>query len=746
MANTADTSVIQRLIGQTRRRIRTQWALEGATIATIGAAALALVAVVSMRRDWLATNIGTAMLVLAGVIVLGGAVIKSTRALNAERVARRIDRASNLADRLSTAIAFEDVLSGKRPPVSDEQTEAMMQLAIKDGVRAAARADIHAAAPFVMPEALPVAAGCIGVVMLAWLAIPAVIWAAPHVTGVTPDHATAGQVVTITGSALTRGLRSTHEVQEAGGSRTTPLVPADGNVALGTLAKSQPVKIIDWTKTAITVELPRDAKLGDQQLLVYIATTRIGMTNLTIVSSKDQSFHKEGAVELSPDEQAYIKALLAELHDAAIRDTVPELEDFTKAIEKALAQAENGEISKEQLLDDLAKAEDALAKNNEPKQDEIDKQLDAVANELGKEAITKDIADALKKKELQKAKEELEKLAEKLATKQLDDKQKEDLQKKLDQVAKLMAKQDKQDQDKGQKQQDKVKDEIRRLEKQKQEAKNEQQRQESERRLEDKQRELQKLQKDQEEKNQSDQRRAVKRLQKDMEKAAENLQKPQKDPDQKDDQDAKEQQEQHEKQASENLKDAARETGKVDQDQRKQATQKKMSSQMDDLREAMRRAKQKSNKGPNDPFNKNGKNQDFISRARGGKGQGQGQGQGGAWKPGQDQDQGQDPGGDSWGTGHDDNLTAGETHKSGNDKDQDLQGQQGDKGGSTRETILSAAQKGFAGVGYKKVYADYQKAEEAVMRNEKIPSSYKYYVKRYFANIHPNMAAQDAPK
>ena len=32
------------------------------------------------------------------------------------------------------------------------------------------------------------------------------------------------------------------------------------------------------------------------------------------------------------------------------------------------------------------------------------------------------------------------------------------------------------------------------------------------------------------------------------------------------------------------------------------------------------------------------------------------------------------------------------------------------------------------------------------MRNEKLPSSYKYYVKRYFANIHPNMAAPDAPK
>ena len=64
----------------------------------------------------------------------------------------------------------------------------------------------------------------------------------------------------------------------------------------------------------------------------------------------------------------------------------------------------------------------------------------------------------------------------------------------------------------------------------------------------------------------------------------------------------------------------------------------------------------------------------------------------------------------------------------------------------TRQQLVAAAarvfaQKGFAGVGYKKVYADYQRIVEEVMRTEKLPSSYKYYVKRYFANIHPNMAA-----
>jgi len=229
-----------------------------------------------------------------------------------------------------------------------------------------------------------------------------------------------------------------------------------------------------------------------------------------------------------------------------------------------------------------------------------------------------------------------------------------------------------------------------------------------------------------------------------MQQAAENLaQKPQN----------QQQQQQQNQQASQKLKDVARETGRVDQDQRKQATQKKMSSQMDDLREAMRRAKQKGNKGNQDPFGKQGKNQDFAQRARGQKGQGQawkpgqgqqpGQGQG-KGKPGQGQGgQGQQPGGKEWGTGHDDNLTGDPTQKTGNEKDQQLQGNQNSGGQSTRETILAAAQKGFASTQYKKVYANYEKIVEDVMRNEKLPSSYKYYVKRYFAKIHPKM--EEAP-
>src|SRR5262249_59062197 len=98
-----------------------------------------------------------------------------------------------------------------------------------------------------------------------------------------------------------------------------------------------------------------------------------------------------------------------------------------------------------------------------------------------------------------------------------------------------------------------------------------------------------------------------------------------------------------------------------------------------------------------------------------------------------------------WGIGHDENLTGDATDKSGDTKDQSLQGAQGKDGGGTRETILAAAQKGFANQHYRDVYGKYHQIVEEVMRTEKLPSSYKYYGKRYFAKIHPNIAKTDSP-
>jgi hypothetical protein len=713
MAQPIDTTAIQRLVSRARRRIRLQWAFEGAATAVLVSAPVQAAAIFATGCEWIDPMLGAVIVAVARLLIIAAAVLSAARRLDDELVARRIDRVSGLSDRLSTAIAFQHAPSAG----VDATTRDLMDAAIRDGVQAAPRANVEASTPFAWPRDLGPAFGMIALVVIAMVLPPCVQAIEPRIVRAEPAFGPPG----------------THAKIE-----TENVSPVPGNVFLGSAEHARPITVLDWTPTSIEVKIPDDAQLGDDQLIVFAAGRELGATGFKVVDKRDIRYHREDSVALDPDEKAYVESILAELHDVAKRDQVPELEDFAKKLEQLLAKAENGEITKEQLLDALAKAEDALNKNAEPNQADVDKQLADMGKQLATDPVTKDLGEALQKQDLEKAKQELEKLADKLEKNELTPQQKEQLAKKLDQVAKQMEKQDEQQQKQESKQEQQLQQQIQQLEKQAKDAKTDQQKQELERRLEDKKRELSKLQKDQEQKDQSDQRRALKRLQKDMEKAAENLDKPQKDPgDQQD----------SEQQASQKLKDAARETGKVDSDKRKQASQKKTSSQMDDLREALQRAKQKGNKGPQDPFNKQGKNSDFAQRARGQK---SGQGQGQSWKPGQGQGgQGQgsgqgsgaQQGGDTWGVGHDDNLEGDPTGKAGNTKDADVQGVSGNRGGSTRETILSAAQKGFASQGYHKVYADYQRIVEEVMRTEKLPSSYKYYVKRYFAKIHPSMRA-----
>jgi hypothetical protein len=721
MPQLVDTSAIAQIVARARRRIRVQRALEGATTATVVAAALALIGVFAMRVELVGPTTGLLLVACAGGSIIAGAVLSACRRLDDEVVARRLDRASGLADRLSTAIAFDRELRVGREGDDDQERRNLMLAAIRDGTRAAPRANLRAATPFALPRDTRAAIGFLAISALAaGLAVPRVD-REPRLVRAKPDHAPPDSVVTVEGERLA-------------------VVDA---VVLGTLASSRPITIVTGDDVHVVVHVPDSAPIGDTQLIAYAHGRMVGAVAFTVVDKKDPRYHKADSVELEPDEKTYVEAILAELRQVAKRDDVPELDDFAKNIEALLTQAENGEITKEQLLDALSKAEDALNKQNDPNPSEVDHQLADMGKQLSEDPVTKPLGDALQKHDLERAQQELEKLADKLDKQELSEQQQQALAKKLDQVAKQMQKQDDQKDKQQSAQQQKVEDQIRRLEQQKQQAKNDQERQDVERRLDDKKRELQKQQKDQQDKRESDQRRAVKRLEKDMEKAAENLEKPQNQPGDKQDE------EQGAQQASQKLKDAARETGRVDRDQRKQASQKRTSSQMEELREALRRAKQKGNKGPQDPFNRQGKNEDFIARARGQ------QGQSGAWKPGQQgqgqqqgagqQGSGAQQGGKEWGVGHDPNLTGDPTQKTGNDKDQQLQGKVGDQGNSTRETILSAAQKGFASVGYSKVYADYQRIVEEVMRTEKLPSSYKYYVKRYFAKIHPSMTGAENP-
>ncbi len=117
-----------------------------------------------------------------------------------------------------------------------------------------------------------------------------------------------------------------------------------------------------------------------------------------------------------------------------------------------------------------------------------------------------------------------------------------------------------------------------------------------------------------------------------------------------------------------------------------------------------------------------------------GQGQGQGSGQGQGDTPG---GQGAGQGGKSWGTGHDDKVAGAKSELKGHTKDVTAAAADTGQGTASSQVIYGAAQRGFVGRGYKKVYTDYQTVAEQVMNQDKIPPGYRFYVQRYFQLIRP---------
>src|SRR5690606_20963218 len=133
-----------------------------------------------------------------------GALVSAARRLDDEHVARRIDRASNLADRLSTAIAFERALQAGN--LAPDTTHELMEAAIRDGVRAAPRANIRAAAPFAVPrDWIPALAFLVVSALAAGISIP-MPDRTPHLVRANPDRGRPGSETVIEGRNLMTGV------------------------------------------------------------------------------------------------------------------------------------------------------------------------------------------------------------------------------------------------------------------------------------------------------------------------------------------------------------------------------------------------------------------------------------------------------------------------------------------------------------------------------------------------------------
>lgn len=626
-----DTSAIHQLVRQARRRLRAQAALELATFALIPASVVSLLAVYAVRSMWITPLAG--VLVISGALALVAllAVAGALRRFPTHMVATRIDRASNLSDRLATACAFEEQLSGSKTPL-DAETVELMRLAIADGARAVPKANAKMATPFSRPAELGPA--------LAFVSIAALI-------------------------AVLIGLPSFDVALSAG--------------------------------AVVTEEIAKN----------------------------DEGPDEADKVALDDEDLGYIQDLLEDLENTARETGDPHLQKFAEEINDLLAKAQRGEISKQQMLEKLAQAEKKFSEGADQDIESSMKELQKTGKELEKEKLTRALGKALEQGDLEKAREEMEKLAKKLENEQLTQAEREKLANALEKAAEKFEKRQERDQ---KQRDDKIKaarQKIDELEQKLSRAKTEREKSQLSQKLQRKKRELKKLSRKKQEQQKSSSRRQLKELHRNMKQAAKDM---------------RSQSRRTRRQASRRMRDMRRNTGKVSADKRRMTNKRKVATQMRDLKDALRRAKRRGSRGPKDRFGRNKRNQDFRRRARGGQGSRE------SWKPGQNgpgrngkngkNGKQAGLGGKKPGTGHDPNLLGDPTKLSGDTKDESLQGVHG-KGPSTRETILTAAEKGFATQSYKKVYARYTTRIEEIIRAEKVPAGYKYYIKKYFKMIKP---------
>ncbi|HEU5055856.1 MAG TPA: hypothetical protein VFU21_05005 [Kofleriaceae bacterium] len=695
----ADTSRIHSLVAAARRRLKLQSALEAAVLAVIPAAAAVAAVVFLVRSETLGETAGLALIAGCGAVVLLGGLLGWMRRIPGAYVATRVDRASGLSDRLATAISFEEEL--RRGVEIPDETRAFMEAAIDDAVRAAPRADVKAATPFAWPRDTRAAAAFLAAAAVVSLLYLPPVERDPSIALCEPAAAARSAEIEVRGARFTEA----------------------GALWVG----AAPAVIIEWTPQKIRARVPDKAAVGPTELVVEAGGRRSRPYRFEVLKDGERLRDRNEPLAMAEDDMDYTRDLLEELRRTAEANQDPELTQLTEQIEKLLDDAEMGKLSREELLDKLQAAHDEYMKGGNQKMlEETIADLKKSGKELEKSELTKELGKALSQGDMDAAKQEMEKLAEKLAKGEVSEKQAQEAARAMEKAAKEMEKRQGERESAADKRVAQAEKDVAKAEEKVAKAKNESEKKEAERRLQDKQKQLEQAQKEQKDQKTAEEKRTLKRLQRNMKQASQQMQ---------------DRNQENRRMASRTMEDMARDTGKVDSDQRKMTNQKKVASQLDDLKEAMRRAKRGGTRGPEDRFGRNKRNADFQRRARGGKGSKQ------AWRPGQGQKgqgqgnqpggKGNQPGGSSYGDEHDPDMLGDATKKQGNTVDESVSGTHG-KGPSIKETIVSSAQKGFASKAYKDVYGRYKPAIEEVINSEKVPSGYKYYVKKYFQKIKPH--------
>jgi hypothetical protein len=472
------------------------------------------------------------------------------------------------------------------------------------------------------------------------------------------------------------------------------------------------------------------------------------------------------AVQMSPDDVELFRDAAKELEK---KDQSPEVKAAIEKFNQLIEDIAGKRLDRLEAFRRMEQIERELLLGQEADAKAFDEALKQTADELKKSDLGKPVGESLEKKDFEKAKKDLKDLAEQLKSggpKKPDKAALDKLRKALQQAAAkkkeaLAAINEKRNE---------VREQLLQKKAQKKDDPDAgAPSPEDERLLKKKERELERL--DREAERQAAAQRKLDRLDRDLAKAAEDLLKDL-------------------GMSAQDLEQAAEDINRMQQEQMSEKEKEELRQRLQELREMLRQQGQGGQQ-------RMARMLKFGKRARGGKGQ-QGQGQKGQGQepqgqegqegqdgqegqgkdgpgkdgqgmspgqggqkvltlqkgsgpgqspgdgPGQGKDgqsgqgpDGQGPPGKGIGTQHDANLTGKRTDLKGGISDVQEQSADTKQGPSNSEVILTAAERGFKGKGYKKVFTDYHTQAEREINKDTVPDGYRFYVHRYFQLIRP---------
>lgn len=759
-----DLGPVLRAVARVRVRLRAQAAARhlfyGLLVAAVGLLAGVLLFKLRILSLPQLRAVGLGGAVLSGLFALVGAL----RRIEPLQVAARIDKSHKLHDRLASALEFQRALRGsheKGDKGSDGPSAAMAALrllAMQDAVRVAEGVVPAVAAPWQRPPyVLPI------FILLGLAALLGLV------------RLPRGK------SALTTGDTKPVAASDAPRLVVEPeLLAPEKDEILRQLAEAE--RQGDAATAAILREMLKLLEQAERgELTRQQAFDKLSELEQRLMEGKEgtledlkQKLRKAGS-ELSESK------LAKDVGQALVKEDLDKAQKELKRLAEQALQRQKGDRAQNQKdKSDLAQAMDAAARALSGKDDKAQKDLkredpkDPSKQKDQWQDKSQAEKDRKEREELKRKLDELRaeerRLKERLEKNPNDEQAKqrlEQVQREMEETERRLKEKDeaRKAEERTQRMQD-LRDEERRLKKKLEQNPNDE---ETQRQLKKTQREMEKLEQEQRERDEA--RRELEQLEKDMQRAAEELR------------NQLEKMTPEQRKAMEQLqKDLSRMQDEIKKLQKQRQGRGQAQMALGSLKTVLRRIA-RSTMGPGGgqqgqgqgqgqgQQGKSGAMRDFLQRAngKGGPGEevlvegeggkdgekmlilgqggdqtvilpglgGQGAGQRGQGQQGQGQDgPGGGKGGDGAGTQHDPNLSGDPTQISGNRKLTKVTGKEG--AGPTRsETILGAAEKGFATSAYRRVYGDYTAVSEQVMSKQRVPPGYRFYVKRYFQMIKP---------